>query len=388
MSPVRLGRVARLVTTPGEDTITVSLEQIESWTGRLVGELGSRDKQAGTEFRPGDVLFGKLRPYLAKVWRADRTGVAVGDLHVYRPSSATDSDYLSYALLDRNFIDLVDSSTYGAKMPRANWDFIRQVEVEVPLPGQQRRVVDFLDRETAKVDALMEKQRTMTARLTERRSSLIEAILNDCGDRVRLVSVITVSQTGPFGTQLSADEYEDGGVPVINPTHIRRSQIEPEYGVSVSTQKAAELERHQFQENDIVLGRKGDVDKSAIIAPEQEGWICGSDAMLLRPDPARINPLYLWWFFQSRGCHAQLDLWSVGSTVSGLNQRVIRRVTLPLPALMAQVSTVQKLNAKIDSINALLKGTENFVALAQERRAALITAAVTGQLDVAMGKVA
>lgn len=133
----------------------IGLENIEPRTGRLiVSETDIEPEGQSNRYHRGDVLFGKLRPYLAKVHLAEQAGLCTSELLVLEPGSLT-SRFLFYWALSDQFIKLVDSSTYGAKMPRASWDFIGSLPSPVPPIAEQRAIVAFLDRETARIDALI-----------------------------------------------------------------------------------------------------------------------------------------------------------------------------------------------------------------------------------------
>ena len=101
----------------------IGLENIESKTGKFI-ETESDFEGQGICFEKDDILFGKLRPYLAKVWLADSEGQAVGDFYIFRSKKSVFSQYAKYKLLDTAFIEITNSSTYGSKMPRVNWEFI------------------------------------------------------------------------------------------------------------------------------------------------------------------------------------------------------------------------------------------------------------------------
>ena len=121
-----------------EHEIYLALEHVESWTGRYsdAGPDVVFDSQV-KRFRAGDVLFGKLRPYLAKVARPDRDGVCVGEFLVLRPCGcAMSPEYLKWLLRTKPVIDAINASTYGAKMPRTNWRFIGSMKQ--PLPPRTR----------------------------------------------------------------------------------------------------------------------------------------------------------------------------------------------------------------------------------------------------------
>lgn len=163
----------------GNGSRYVGLEHIEPWTGKLFDSLSSasmEDTAQSNAFSPGDVLFGKLRPYLAKVWVTEFAGRSTTECLVMKPVDV-ESRFLGYACLSRDFIDAVDASTFGSKMPRAEWGFIGNMRVPVPSLPQQRAIADYLDRETARLDMLKVKIQSTIALLKERRAALIAALV-------------------------------------------------------------------------------------------------------------------------------------------------------------------------------------------------------------------
>lgn len=161
----------------------VAMEHIESWTGkRLDVENGITPESQTSCFQKNDVLFGKLRPYLAKSWLADCDGACSTELLVLR-GRELDPAYLRYWTLTRPFVEVVDGSTYGSKMPRANWDFIGNMPTLIPAHYEQRTIAAFLERETAKIDSLIERlsgtsvasPKSVIGLLMEYRAALIAA---------------------------------------------------------------------------------------------------------------------------------------------------------------------------------------------------------------------
>ncbi|MDD2791436.1 MAG: restriction endonuclease subunit S [Sulfurimonas sp.] len=160
------------VTIDGHNVI--ALENIESQSGKYVPTESSYQGE-DVEFKAGDILFGKLRPYLAKVYRCNSNGVAFGDLLTYRPTDQFDSSFAFYSLLSEAFIRIVDSSTYGAKMPRASSEFINEMLLATPPLLEQIAIAEHLDIQTAKIDTLIEKANRAIELLRERRTALISA---------------------------------------------------------------------------------------------------------------------------------------------------------------------------------------------------------------------
>lgn len=151
----------------------LGLEHIESWTGRKIdGEINNSEGSASS-FATGDVLFGKLRPYLAKVHLAQQAGLISSEALVVRSKDELHAEYLKYYILSRDFINIVDSSTYGSKMPRASWDFIGNLPVLLPDVEEQKTIALFLDFKTAQIDALIDKKKSLLDKLVEKRTALI-----------------------------------------------------------------------------------------------------------------------------------------------------------------------------------------------------------------------
>ena len=169
----------------GHEDVTpyVGLENIEPWSGRIISDLRtgndkemvpatSNDGSVSNAFEPGDVLFGKLRPYLAKAWVAEHPGRSTSELLVMRPVEV-DSRFLRYVCLSYDFVRAVDASTFGSKMPRAEWDFIGNMSIPVPARHVQISLANYLDRETAQLDALIAEKEHLLKLLAEKRRALI-----------------------------------------------------------------------------------------------------------------------------------------------------------------------------------------------------------------------
>ncbi|MDN5316099.1 MAG: type restriction enzyme subunit [Thermoanaerobacterium sp.] len=158
------------------DKTYVGLENIEPKTGKLL--INNNDEQqiigeTANIFKKGDVLFGKLRPYLAKCIVANFNGRCTSELLVLRTTSNILPEYLYFFMLSPIFIDVVNSSTYGAKMPRASWDFIGNLKIPLPNIKEQEEIVEYLIKLTNKIDDLISDISTQIQKLKEYRQSLI-----------------------------------------------------------------------------------------------------------------------------------------------------------------------------------------------------------------------
>ena len=158
------------------DKTYVGLENIESKTGKLLTNGDDEQQFVGETaniFKKGDVLFGKLRPYLAKCIIADFDGRCTSELLVLKTTSYILPKYLHFFMLSPKFIDVVNSSTYGAKMPRASWDFIGNLEIPLPSIKEQEDIVEYLTEFISRIDDLISDINTQIQKLKEYRQSLI-----------------------------------------------------------------------------------------------------------------------------------------------------------------------------------------------------------------------
>lgn len=151
----------------------ISNEDIASWTGKLLIEEPKPAEADSRVFQKDDVLFNKLRPYLAKVYHATFDGASSGELLCLRPSEAVEPRFLFYVLVSKGFIDTINSETFGSKMPRADWETVGHQPLPLPALETQRRIARFLDEKTARIDGLIEKKRALLDRLAEKRQALI-----------------------------------------------------------------------------------------------------------------------------------------------------------------------------------------------------------------------
>jgi len=160
--------------SPTESDLKFALENLESNTGKFIqSENGTSFEGDGLLFQTYDVLFNKLRPYLSKVYLATEAGICVSELLVLRTESEIAPKFLFYRVLSEQFISLVNSSTYGAKMPRANWEFIGNLEIAYPSHEEQLSISNKLQDYSNKIDTYINKSNEQIELLKEYKTTLI-----------------------------------------------------------------------------------------------------------------------------------------------------------------------------------------------------------------------
>jgi len=396
-----LKRNARLLTDKTDNRSNpVALEHIESWTGRLI-ETQTEFEGEGVSFEVGDILFGKLRPYLAKAYLATASGEAVGDFHVIHSSTSLLPHLLQYQLLNREVIDLVNSSTYGAKMPRASWSFLGSIAMPVPPLQEQLPIATFLTHETAKIDALIAEQQRLIELLQEKRQAVIshavtkglnpDAPMKDSGvewlgevpehwDVTTIKRIVSTPVTdGPHETP----EFIDEGIPFVSAEAVSSGRINWERirGFISEDDHKRYSQKYLPMRDDIFMVKSGATTGVSAIVDTGREFNIWSPLAVIRCG-SEVLPRFALHFIRSRNFLEGVTLgWSFG-TQQNIGMGVIENLAILVAPHDEQNAIVEQLDSYVNNVDALIVEATKATALLQERRSALISAAVTGQIDV------
>lgn len=397
----RLKRSLQLLTEKTERREhPVALENIEGWTGRFIA-TETEFQGEGVAFDAGDILFGKLRPYLAKAYRAESSGEAVGDFHVLRPMEGTDSRFCQYQILNREFIDMVDGSTFGSKMPRASWEFVGGMQMTCPSLAEQAQIAAFLDRETAKIDELVTEQRRLMDLLKEKRQAVIshavtrglnrDAPIKPSGidwlgdvpehwELLPLKRIVSVPITdGPHETP----QFIDEGVPFVSAEAVSSGSINfSKVRACISAEDNARYSlKYAPKLHDIYMVKSGATTGITAIVEDRTDFNIWSPLAAIRCNSGSI-PHFVLNFMRSRQFLEAITLyWSFG-TQQNIGMGVIENLACTVPPMEEQVKIASYLRDELVKFDTLTTEAQRAIDLLQERRTALISAAVTGQIDV------
>ena len=162
------------------DDVYIALEHVESWSGQITPPTGQVEFDSQVKrFIKGDILFGKLRPYLAKVARPKMKGVCVGEFLVLRVmDKELLPEFLEYKLRSKQIIDVINASTVGAKMPRADWLFVGGLGIAYPpTKAEQQKIFDFINKEISSFCEVISRNQREITLLQEYRTRLITDVV-------------------------------------------------------------------------------------------------------------------------------------------------------------------------------------------------------------------
>lgn len=154
----------------------IALENIISFSGKLVHTDNNYNLSQSIICKKNDILFGKLRPYLAKIYICENNACCSQEFSVFRAINIF-YKYIFFIYISHIFIDLVNSSTYGTKMPRANNNFIQNISVPIPQLNEQKEIAAYLDNLTFKLDNLISKHKLYIEKLEEYKKTLISDVV-------------------------------------------------------------------------------------------------------------------------------------------------------------------------------------------------------------------
>jgi type I restriction enzyme S subunit len=378
----------------------VALEHIESGTGKLKIDVDAHPGDSTASiFRPGDVLLGKLRPYLAKVLRVDFPGACSTELLVLRSDGEISPPFLAYQIISTGFIRWIDSMTYGTKMPRANPNQVANTEITLAPTEEQCAIATFLDQETEKIDALMAQKERLIELLQEKRTALITRAvtkgldpnvpMKDSGVEwlgkiptdwdVKRIKWVARMESGHTPDKKVAAYWEHGDIPWIslNDTDFLKDHdyisetafYTNELGLQNSSARLLP-ERTVVFSRDATIGRCAIIARPMAVSQHFIAWICG-DQML---------PEYLLQVF--RAMTNELERLTMGATLRTIGMPDVMTLATPLPPKREQYRIVDHIQNERSKLDALSSRVQEGINAFREFRTALISAAVTGKIDV------
>ena len=389
----------------GRDDIYLGLEHVESWTGRFAAagdDVGfdSRVKR----FKVGDVLLGKLRPYLAKVACPDWSGVCVGEFLVLRPSIANLSPrYLDQLMRSKPVIDAIDASTFGAKMPRADWLFIGDMRLPLPPLPEQAAIVRYLDHVDERIRRYVSGKQKLIRLLEEEKQAIIHrAVTRGLDPNVRLKpsgvewlgdvpehwKVRRLKQVSWIqgGFAFSTDSFGNEGVPVVRMNNIRRGVLDLDNVVRIPEHKCKDA--FALNEGDIIYGLSGSIGATgslgnyAVVRNGDTPAQLNQRIARFRPSIDRITEEFLVGSLQTSVFYEQVLSHTTGTAQFNVSTNDIGNVALVLPPVEEQRRIVCHLSTATADVDTAIASTRRQIELLREYRTRLIADVVTGQVDV------
>ena len=370
----------------------VGLENIDSFSGRFVPTDSSYEGD-GVDAKEGDILYGKLRPYLAKVWITDKPCNAVGDFFVYRCNEdCIINQYAKWLMLSNGFTQICSASTYGAKMPRVSSDFIASLYIPLPPLAEQEKIVSYLESKTSKIDAYVEDKEKEIQLLQElKQKTIAEVVTKGLNPNVKMKG------SGISWLGMIPEHWETKRIASLFTGKVKANTdfeyhhaFKFYYGTLVPKEETGDVEEYRdtyvkysvLQKDDIMINglnlNYDFISQRVAIAPS--GGIITSAYVVARPRKGTNAQYYNYLFktmdnmklFHGMGTGIRLTL-----SFDELKKQLV--VIPPQEEQRAIVTYIEEKCQKIDTLTTELQAEIDYL---KEYKQRLIADVVTGQVDV------
>lgn len=385
-----------LQTTTSDNMNKIGLENIEGKTGRFI-ESDSEFEGNGIAFNIGDVVYGKLRPYLQKVWIATFSGNAVGDFFVFRPKDNCYNQYLFYCMLSDGFTSMCNGSTVGAKMPRVSSDFIRSLHYYLPPLSEQQAIATYLDEKCGEVNCAIDVQKKKIELLNELKQTIItdavtkglnpNAPMKDSGVEwigkvpehwkvMKTSLAFTHIGSGTTPSTSKNEYYEDDGDFWLQTGDLTDGII-TDTSKKVSKIAIRECNLKFYPTNSVVIAMYGaTIGKMGLLQIE-----CATNqACCVLPSNNHIDAKFTFYFFLS--AKTDLLISAIGGGQPNISQDVIKKTKMIVPPLSEQQTIANYLDEECTKIDVQISNANHRIELLNELKQSIITEAVTGKIKV------
>lgn len=332
---------------------------------------------------PGWLVTNRMKAWQGSVGVSTLRGIVSGHYICFAPVHQEHPAYLNYLFRSVAYIDGYQLISRGVRIGQAEIDndLYRVLPVLVPPVAEQRAIADYLDRETMQIDALIGKQEQLVETLAERRGAVVGYALNAHSAQQRLKQLGRVT----LGKMLDAGKEPPPGAEMTQ--YLRAANIKKSGTVDLSDLNhmpftPAEAERLNLQADDVLVVEGGAMGRPAYLDEDLPGTSFQKTVNRVRPGTGKASGRFLYYALlqlDQAGYHqAHIDTVSMPH----LTAEKLAEVRIPRVPLDEQRRIAAHLDKRTAKIDTLIGKAERFIDLARERRSALITAAVTGQIDV------
>ena len=360
----------------------------------------------------GDILISRLNEPISRaciVPNLNSRIVTCVDNVIYRPDcNRFNKKYIVYVLNCTPYTEKANLSARGVTMHRVSRTMLGNFYIPVPSIAEQQAIASYLDAKTKPIDDIIAKREKQIELLEEMKSAIIsravtkglnpDAQMKDSGIEwigeipegweMRKLKYILKSEkynikTGPFGTQLKGNDLrEEGDVPVYNQRNVIDNQFHSP-SVFVTLDKANELAGFHTKPNDVLITSRGTIGKAAILPNGAKEGILHPCLIALRINQDLVNLKYLIYYINGfEGFAINVFLESNATTIEVIYTDTLKNIFVTLPQLEEQKRIVSYLDSETSKIDSRIAKRRKQIELLQEYKQALITAAVTGKIDV------
>lgn len=343
--------------------------------------------------RAGDIVFNKMSVRDGAMGVAREDGLVTYHYEVMRPLPGADPRYVVYLMksewftgeLIRHERGIGAGGTTGVRTTEVPFSVLRTIDAPIPDPVAQRAIADYLDAESAQKTVVIEYRLRQRRLIDEREFAMLSSELVPIG-----VGMIPLRFLASLQTGLTVDARRAPGPDSVTLPYLRVANVQPGWleldSVTELTVPRVLAERCALRVGDVLMTEGGDLDKlgrGTMWRGELPGALHQNHVFAVRPEPDRLDAEYL--SLLTRTAHARVHFEKTGTRTTNLASTNSEKIlALPIPDLSVaeQKRFVRQVNVQLSRLGVLRRAIDRQIHLIQERRHAVITAAVTGQLEI------
>jgi type I restriction enzyme S subunit len=325
-----------------------------------------------TTYKIGDVLFANIRPYLKKVWFADKEGAASNDVIVFRAGSSLSKYFMQHILKNDTFINYVMNSAKGVKMPRGDKSLIKKYVVYLPSSlNEQQKIAkclssldNLISAENDKLELLKEHKKGLLQNLfpqtgeTKPKFRFPEFVSSDEWEEIQLIDVADKKMRwsfigGPFGSNLKSSDYIESknGVRIIQLQNIGDGEFLNNYNIYTSTKKADELLSNNIYPGDIIMSKMGDpVGRACLIPDNHTRYVMCSDGIRIVVDEGKYDKYFIYLNINSNTFRDLVEKSATGSTRKRIGLNDLKKIPLTVPSSLKEQQKIAKCLSSLDNL--------------------------------------
>ena len=256
-----------------------------------------------------------------------------------------------------------------------------KIKVKIPPIPEQERLVSKIEELFSKLDASVAELQTAKEKLKVYRQAVLKKAFASAMQTgvVEISEIVDDIRIGPFGTALHKADYISGGIPVINPQHISGLSINANMKVTISREKATELSPYRLEENDIIMGRRGEMGRVAPVTNAEVGWICGTGSIIFRLKPEYDSFFYAQILSAPDIVHYLEDN-ATGTTMKNLNENIVKHIPVPKITREMQKDIFSNLEAQTSVCDSIEQTIDISLRQAEALRQSILKQAFEGAL--------
>ncbi|UIP26004.1 restriction endonuclease subunit S [Acinetobacter towneri] len=361
-------------------------------------------KLSCSEVYAGDILISRLNLPIGRaciVPDLNNRIVTSVDNVIFRPDEEYHPKFLVYLFSSKEYFQNTENIARGATMQRISRGLLGNIRVVMPSKDEQTQIANFLDHETAKIDHLIEKQQQLIELLKEKRQAVIShAVTKGLDPNVpmkdsgvewlgevpehwvipRLKQLIKYGSSISYGIVQPGDALDEG-IPFIQTTNISKGSFELQDFQKTSVAIESNYPRSRLEGGEVILGIRASIGAAFVVPMSFKGVNLSRGIARIIPN-ALLKSDFLVWYFKSNAVDQYWGLSKQGSTFSEVSIETVRELSVVVPPIDEQEKISEFLSFELGKLERLISSAENQKLLLLERRTALISAAVTGKIDV------